>query len=151
MLFSCAEEKVETQQSNNNVEFVNGKLSNAHARYNWWRIASFDWGRESLSCNGGFGVCNWNWFPDWKPTSVPPKGLIYAPFYYNQETDSFYAEFLIKKNSLIEKYFFVDKDIVNQLEKDNEAITLILKKGVYKFNPLIGNNGGYRILAIKKL
>lgn len=114
-------------------------------------ICSWDWGRDSRQCKG-FGLCNFVWFPEFKNeivatnTSLPDASIIETDTNGERYTDILLSE---KVSLDIQKKLpalVIDKSLSCQDTLDTGEIkTLTMRKGEYRFDPNLGENGGYRV------
>lgn len=128
-------------------------------------ICSWDgWGRKKYNCQHGWGLCNFRWFPRVNsymddPTNVE---ILSSDSYAGEvKTDSLgnsYLEILLSEASTITDIpsLNIDDDIIGDplqevcLDENNDSTErlssdITLKKGVYAFDPNVGQYGGYRI------
>ena len=136
-LTSCERESIGSQEIK----------TNSTANKWWFFYAKWDeWGHASANC-GGWGLCNFDscWFCDVADRPSKHSGKVL----YNDETGegTLTIELNLTEDKQIEAItwklpFAVDKDIVNS--------NAILHKGLYEFDPKIGEYGGYT-LKIKVL
>ena len=130
-------------------------------------ICSWDgWGRTSRNCTG-FGLCHFEWFPNWKSLfeEKEERGEMDESIITEEVADDpFVAE--VKEDTLGNRYMDIvlaepigasnisnmpslnlDTDVFseNPIQNDSLETYLVLKQGTYEFDPSLGSYGGYRV------
>lgn len=130
-------------------------------------ICSWDeWGRTSRNCRG-FGLCHFQWFPDWNSLveeTEEREDMAESIITEEVADDPFVAE--VKEDTLGNRYMDIvlaepigasnisnmpslnlDTDVYseNPIQNDSLETYVVLKQGTYEFNPSLGSYGGYRV------
>lgn len=115
-------------------------------------VCSWDWGREKYDCERGFGFCHFKWFPEFKneikvpTTSLPDASVIETDINGERYTDILLSEEVSLDIQKKLPALTIDKSLSWQDTLDTGEIkTLAIRKGKYRFDPNLGENGGYRV------
>lgn len=117
-------------------------------------ICSFDFGRNSRNC-AGFGICDFEWFPHSAQINTTDTDSITSLKYNasvlkvdsdgNKFIDLLLAEPIDSGSMPIVPDLAIDEDLIGHNSKSNNSQIYIMQGGKYKYNPKLGNFGGYRI------
>lgn len=126
-LFSCEKQEISVPTTNQTVTLNNQDDSSSHLKS---KIVIFtcDLARKSHDCIDGFGICNFEWFPD-APWKQKMSGTINAET--NQMT--IFDESFINNG---ENILYIDEDIKlpNNLASEFGYSEIVVKAGQYHKN-----------------
>lgn len=150
----------ETKNYNGNIRTVEGVPGNGGGEpaLDIIIVEWDEWGRAKKNCRGA-GLCNATWFPELRTIAAPGTGnngggrpdLMHhaVPVKFDKEKRTYYIDILanhpMKSPMAAElETLPIDEDIVLST-KEVLGLDLVMKAGVYKFDPRLDEFGGFRI------
>jgi len=112
-------------------------------------ICSWSWHRNKYGCKRGFGICDFKWFPNMHEYHSNQELFENSSLIEFDETgEPFMNIYLAEPIDLTVadsiSTMVIDDDIVSE-QADASGRYFIMKKGTYRYDQNIGQNGGYHI------